>query len=87
MRQNNKILRPLSILFIFALVGIILAIRGHYLLSGIFGLYFVGYFIIRMHSLFDRPDWRLPDKAVQIAYFLAPIGFLLYLIHLVAGGK
>lgn len=74
----------LSILFIFALVGVITAIQGKNVLSGIFALYFLGYFLVRLQYLLKRPVLRLPAQVIRSGYILASVGFLLFLIHLVA---
>ncbi len=71
------------VLFAFALTGIIFAIRGEYLLSGIFGLFFLGYFVIRASDRLEKPIVRIPENVRRAGFVLIIAGYSFYLLYLI----
>jgi hypothetical protein len=79
--HTNWIFPP--VLFAFALTGIIFAIRGEYLLSGIFALFFLGYFVIRASDKLKRPLVRIPRNVRHAGFVLIIAGYSFYLLYLI----
>ena len=71
------------VLVAFTLTGIISAIRGNYILSGVFALYFIGYFVIRGRDRLRIPKWRIPESVWRAGFVLIFAGYSFYLIYLV----
>ena len=71
------------VLFAFALIGIISAIRGEYLLSGIFALCFLGYFVIRVSDKLEKPLLRISDNVQGAGLVLVLAGYSFYLLYLI----
>ena len=67
----------------FALTGIISAIRGEYLLSGIFALCFIGYFVIRASDKLEKPFARIPENVRRAGLVLILAGYSFYLLYLI----
>ena len=85
MAENSSHGRILFAISIFAIVGIVAAIQGRSLLSGIFALYFVAYFIIRLRYFLSRPFPKIPDSILRLGYILPIIAFILALLYLALG--
>lgn len=83
-KANRKVL---FVIFIFAITGIMTAIQGRSFLSGIFALYFVGYFIIRLRYFLGRPFPKIPDSILRLGYILPPVAFVIVMLYLVLGNR
>jgi hypothetical protein len=75
---------PYVVLITFAFVGIVSALYGRYILSGIFALFFIAYSVIRLPVLAGRPLLEVPQNVRRFAFVIGLVGILLYIAYNVA---
>jgi hypothetical protein len=81
MEEGNLNGMRIVLLLLLAIVGVHAAIRGEYLLSGIFALIFTAYLIIRMPGFQQWSMTKLSEKTRRIGYFAVLTVLVLYILY------